>query len=74
MRSLKSEEAAAQPYEEVAACMSTDLKDGLTWREAECRLRIFGLNELIVEKQEPIWAKYIEQVRIGKALPHSPFP
>lgn len=63
MRSLKSEEAAAKPYEDVANCMSADLKIGLTWREAECRLRIFGLNELIVKKQEPIWAKYMEQVK-----------
>ncbi|XP_074594855.1 secretory pathway calcium atpase isoform X2 [Brevipalpus obovatus] len=63
MRSLKSEEAAGQSYEDVAECMSTDLRNGLTWREAECRLRIFGLNELIVKKEEPIWAKYIEQFK-----------
>lgn len=62
MRCLSTEEASSQPTEEVAARLQTDLRNGLSWREADSRIRICGYNEFEVKKEDPLWLKYIEQV------------
>jgi E1-E2 ATPase, putative len=62
MKCLKSDEVACLNYEQVADKLDTNLQKGLTWREAESRLRIFGYNEFRVKKEDSIFSKYIEQV------------
>lgn len=59
---LSTEEASKQPFEEVAARLQTDLRTGLSWPEAESRLKIHGRNEFDVATEEPLWKKYLEQV------------
>ncbi|KAI1297163.1 Calcium-transporting ATPase type 2C member 1 [Halotydeus destructor] len=63
MKGLSTEEASSQPFEEVAARLQTDLRTGLSWPEAESRLKIYGHNEFEVNDVEPIWKKYLEQFR-----------
>lgn len=62
MRCLKPEEASIASYDEVARRLQTDLNNGLSWKEANLRLRICGYNEFDVKNVEPVWQKYIEQV------------
>lgn len=72
MHRLKSEEASVIPHEEVAARLSTDIKTGLTWREAETRQKLYDFNELTVQKQQSLWSKYVEQVNqiLRKKISH----
>uniref|UniRef100_T1KI74 P-type Ca(2+) transporter n=1 Tax=Tetranychus urticae TaxID=32264 RepID=T1KI74_TETUR len=63
MYRLKSEEASVIPYEEVAARLSTDIKTGLSWKEAEIRQKLYDFNEFIVRKQQSLWSKYFEQFK-----------
>lgn len=64
MKSLPTDEASSQPFEEVAARLQTDLRTGLSWEEASSRLKISGYNEFDVATEEPLWKKYLEQVSI----------
>lgn len=63
MRNLSTDEASGQPFEEVAARLQVDLRKGLEWSEADSRLRFIGYNEFAVKKEEPLWAKYLEQFK-----------
>ena len=63
MKCLRTEEAAQQPFEEVCARLQSDLRNGLSWIDAEHRLKIFGYNELEVKQEEPIWKKYFDQFK-----------
>lgn len=60
-RCIPGEEASQQPFEEVAARLGTDVQTGLSWEEAESRVRSFGRNEFQAKKEEPLWEKYLEQ-------------
>lgn len=62
MRCLSTEEASKQPFEEVAARLETDIRTGLSWEEADARLKVHGCNEFDVKTEEPLWRKYLEQV------------
>lgn len=62
MQDLSAEEASRQPYEEVAARLQTDVHRGLSWSEAELRLKIYGANEFEAKVDDPLWKKYLEQV------------
>src|SRR5688572_26342179 len=46
---------------EVAAVLSTDIRNGLTEREAQLRLEQHGRNELAAEKSVPAWRKLLAQ-------------
>ncbi|EEC09350.1 E1-E2 ATPase, putative [Ixodes scapularis] len=58
---MRTEEACQRPYEEVAQQLGTDLRRGLSWREANRRLVSLGPNEFEVRQEEPLWKKYSEQ-------------
>lgn len=62
MRCLRTEEACAWSYDEVATLLNTDIHNGLSFKEANHRLSLFGPNEFEVTQEEPLWKKYIEQV------------
>jgi len=68
MQDLTTEEASRQPYEEVAARLQTDLRTGLSWPEADSRLKVFGANEFEGKEEEPLWRKYLEQVSCLRIL------
>ena len=63
MRCIPGEEASQQPFEEVAARLETDVRTGLSWEEADSRLRFVGYNEFEGKKEEPVWEKYLEQFK-----------
>lgn len=63
MKSLRTEEAAKQPFEEVCDRLQTDLRNGLSWNEADYRLKKYGYNELEVKQEEPLWKKYFDQFK-----------
>ena len=63
MRCIPGEEASHQPFEEVAARLETDVRTGLSWKEADSRLRFVGYNEFEAKKEEPLWEKYLEQFK-----------
>src|SRR5687768_15093035 len=46
---------------EVAAVLSTDIRNGLSEREAQLRLEQHGRNELAAEKSVPAWRKLLAQ-------------
>ncbi|CAN8000293.1 unnamed protein product [Ixodes pacificus] len=60
---MRTEEACQRPYEEVAQQLGTDLRRGLSWREANRRLVSLGPNEFEVRQEEPLWKKYSEQFK-----------
>ena len=62
MRCLRTEEACAWSYDEVATLLNTDIHNGLSYKEASSRLSLFGPNEFEVTQEEPLWKKYVEQV------------
>lgn len=63
MRCLRTEEACACTFDEVATLLNTDIHSGLLWKEANHRLSLHGPNEFEVTQEEPLWKKYIEQFK-----------
>ncbi|XP_054164336.1 calcium-transporting ATPase type 2C member 1-like [Oppia nitens] len=63
LKCLRTEEAAQQSFEEVAARLETDLRNGLNWNQVEYRINSYGYNELEVKAEEPLWKKYIDQFK-----------
>jgi P-type Ca2+ transporter type 2C len=57
----KATEAYQQKVDEVLAALRTDPRLGLSQAEAQARLEKFGHNELLAEKPEPSWRKFLEQ-------------
>lgn len=58
---LPSIEASSMAVEDVERKLGTSMLTGLTWTEAERRKSMFGANEFVVKKEDPIWRKYLEQ-------------
>lgn len=56
-------EAACLAWEEVAGRLRVPTRTGLSWREADARIRLLGPNDFTVKEQDPVWKKYIEQFR-----------
>ena len=48
----------------VRVCAQVDLDQGLTQVETERRRKLCGANEFDLSTPEPLWKKYLEQVRI----------
>ncbi|KAM7283946.1 cholinesterase [Ixodes scapularis] len=69
---MRTEEACQRPYEEVAQQLGTDLRRGLSWREANRRLVSLGPNEFEVRQEEPLWKKYSEQIGCSEELQKQP--
>ncbi|XP_064467366.1 calcium-transporting ATPase type 2C member 1-like isoform X2 [Ornithodoros turicata] len=60
---LSTEEAAQRSYEDVGERLGTDIRRGLSWREARRRLLALGPNEFEVRQEDPLWKKYFEQFK-----------
>lgn len=56
--------------EEIFSRLAADLAHGLTSEEAAKRLADFGKNELTSKEKDPLWKKYLDQVRqcLGRHL------
>lgn len=63
IRNVAAPDAARMSVGEVADALRTDLDTGLTTVEAQRRQKFFGFNEFEVGEPEPLWKKYVEQVR-----------
>ena len=53
--------AYQQPVDDVLTALSTDVRLGLSQREARARLERYGKNELTAEKPVPAWRKFLAQ-------------
>jgi len=60
---LTAEQATGLTVSEVEWQLQSNIRDGLSWKEAENRRGILGPNEFVVTEEEPIWKKYIEQFK-----------
>jgi Ca2+-transporting ATPase len=58
---LTGEQASGLSVGEVEWKLQSNLREGITWKEAENRRLILGPNEFVVKEEEPLWKKYIEQ-------------
>lgn len=62
MDMLNASEATSISASEVVQRVRAKADGGLSAGEAERRRRIYGYNELVINGDEPIWKKYINQV------------
>ena len=60
---IKNNDASSSTHEEVASLLKTNLSYGLSWEEAEARLRQVGLNEFNCDTSPTLISKYIEQFK-----------
>ena len=59
---MRASEAAVSTVADVVSRLSADCAIGLTATEVERRRKVFGRNEFVIKKDEPLWRKYINQV------------
>lgn len=67
---MRASEAAVTAIADVAQSLRTDWSRGLDATEAEQRRQLHGLNEFNIKEEDPLWRKYLNQVRrssCGKA-------
>ncbi|RWS02190.1 Calcium-transporting ATPase type 2C member 1-like protein [Dinothrombium tinctorium] len=60
---MKPDEASRLSAHEVIRRVYTDPKLGLSWKEADERIKLYGFNEFSVTEQQSLWQKYIEQFK-----------
>ena len=60
--------AASMSYREVAEKVKADIHYGLSSAEATRRRQVHGYNEFEITEEEPLWKKYLGQVRWEKTL------
>lgn len=63
MRNLQTEEASNLSVKEIVNLFEVDPNIGLSWKEAESRLRFVGYNEFQVDQEESLLHKYLEQFK-----------
>lgn len=66
MRSLSTLEASSLPFQDIASQLETDLHRGLTDFEVNRRRKNHGYNEFEISDDEPLWKKYLGQVKMWK--------
>ena len=64
MTFLTSESASVKSYNEVLSMLNTDLRHGLGENEVLLRRKMHSSNEFKVAQADPLWKKYLEQVRV----------
>ena len=64
MKTMRSEDVAAMSYQEVGSILQTNPQVGLTSQEAEHRRKIYGHNDFDISEDDPLWKKYLGQVKI----------
>ena len=60
---LSSNEASLVSVGDIVASLNADILNGLSCEEATRRLSLFGPNEFTITNDEPLWKKYLGQVR-----------
>ena len=60
---LGAAEAAVSEVSEVILRLCADTSRGLSDKQAEQRRKVHGLNEFIIKEDDPLWKKYLNQVR-----------
>lgn len=60
---LNSSQPAVMQVGEVEEILQTSATRGLSTQQATERHKTFGLNELVVGEEEPVWKKYLEQFK-----------
>ena len=63
---INSAEACLASAQEVASRMSANLHYGLSSYEVERRRKMVGSNEFEISEDDPLWKKYLDQVKIRK--------
>ncbi|RWS28088.1 Calcium-transporting ATPase type 2C member 1-like protein [Leptotrombidium deliense] len=61
--SIKSEDASKYSFEEVVKLLESDAKYGLSWSEADDRIKTYRFNEFSVNQQQSLLEKYFEQFK-----------
>ena len=64
MQFLAASVAAGLSVDEVIDRLGADPVRGLDEARADRRLRVHGPNEFEISKEEPLWQKYLGQVRV----------
>jgi magnesium-transporting ATPase (P-type) len=64
MTFLTSESASVKSYNEVLSMLTTDLRQGLSENEVLLRRKLHSTNDFKVAQADPLWKKYLEQVRV----------
>lgn len=59
---MRASEAAVSTVADVVSRLGADCSAGLTQVEVERRRKVFGRNEFVIKKEEPLWRKYLNQV------------
>ena len=60
-----SSETTLLSYQTVADRVQANLRYGLGSQEAERRRRAHGFNEFDINGEDPLWKKYLDQVKIN---------
>lgn len=63
MASMPSALAVSLPYTEVESRLRTNIEAGLSSSEARQRQAFYGVNDFHIDHEEPLWKKYICQVK-----------
>ncbi len=71
MTYLTSQKAASMEVPEVVSAYNSNLETGLSSQEATRRKKTYGLNDLDVGEDTPLWKKYLNQVGFDSSLPFS---
>ena len=61
---MASGEACSLGFNSVAHRVHADLQHGLSTSEADRRRRVHGHNDFEITEEEPLWKKYLAQVKI----------
>ena len=68
---INSADACLASAQEVASRLGANLHYGLSSYEVERRRKLAGCNEFEISEEEPLWKKYLDQVRRHSRLwPH----
>ncbi|UYV85028.1 ATP2C1 [Cordylochernes scorpioides] len=62
-QTLTAAQSCLMSCKEVAKHLDCNIERGLSWAEADHRQGIHGPNELVVQKLESLWMKYLEQFK-----------
>lgn len=60
---MKASDAAACALSDVLHRVGGNITRGLTTSQAEERRNIHGMNEFVIKDEDPLWKKYLKQVR-----------
>ncbi len=63
LSTLRASDAAMAPLSEVLQRLGADPATGLTSKQAEQGRNLHGLNEFLIKEEDPLWKKYLNQVR-----------